>query len=56
MKIDKSMQDVWDWKDKVYEEGKGFSVKEAAEKIRKETEMISKKYNLNLRKISTVLK
>ena len=28
MKVDKSLQEVWDWKEKVYEEMRGFSVKE----------------------------
>jgi hypothetical protein len=52
MKIDKSMQEVWDWKDKVYESVKNLSVKDAADKIKKDAEAISIKYNLGLPKIS----
>jgi len=45
MRIDKSLQEVWDWKDKIYQESKDLSLKEAVDKIRRETYEISEKYN-----------
>lgn len=50
MKIDKSLQEVWDWKDTVYEETKNMTVKERNAYSRKNLEALRKKYNLNLRK------
>lgn len=49
MKVDKSLQEVWDWKDKVYEETKHLSIKETAENIRKGAEEFCKKYGLKLK-------
>ena len=51
MKIDKSLQEVWDWKDKIYQENKYLSLKETVDKIRRETHEISEKYNLRLKKL-----
>jgi len=50
MKVDKSLQEVWEWKEKVYQETKNLSVKETAEKMRRETEELTKKYNLQFKK------
>lgn len=52
MKIDKSLEEVWDWKDKVYESTKNLSIKEAAKRIHNEVEQIRKKYNIKLKKVS----
>ena len=52
MKVDKSLQEVWDWKEKVHEATKGLSVKDAARKIKAEAEAIGKKYNLKLRNLA----
>lgn len=50
MKVDKSLQEVWEWKDNVYRETEKLSVREASMKISEDAEVISKKYKLNLRK------
>lgn len=49
MKIDKSLQEVWDWKDKVYQETKHLSMKESVMNIRKGAEQFCKKYGLKLK-------
>lgn len=49
MKVDKSLQEVWDWKEKVYEEMKNLSVREAARKIHKDVQQIKKKYGLKFK-------
>ena len=49
MKVTKSLQEVWDWKEKVYEETKRLSLEEAARKIQKDADEICKKYGLKLR-------
>lgn len=54
MKIDRSLQEVWDWKDNIYQETKHFSMKEAAQKIHEDAEQIKKKYGLKLRSPETV--
>lgn len=53
MKIDKSLQEVWDWKDNVYQETKHLSVTEAARKIHEDAEQIKKKYGLKFRSPET---
>ncbi|MFH1617616.1 MAG: hypothetical protein ABIB65_03465 [Candidatus Margulisiibacteriota bacterium] len=54
MKIDRSLQEVWDWKDNVYQETKHLSVTEAAKKIHEDVEQIKKKYGLKFRSPETV--
>ena len=54
MKIDPSLQEVWDWKDNVYQETRQFSITEAARKIHEDVEQIKKKYGLKLRSPETV--
>ncbi len=49
MKVDKSLQEVWDWKDKVYQETKHLSIRETAEYIHKGAEEFCKKYGLKLK-------
>lgn len=49
MKVDKSLQEVWDWKEKVYQETKHLSLKDTVESIRKGAEDFCKKYKLRLR-------
>ncbi len=49
MKVPKSLQEVWDWKERVYEETKELSVEEAARKIQKDADEICKKYGLKLK-------
>lgn len=52
MKVDKSLQEVWDWKEKVYEDTKTLSTREAANKIKEAAKEICKKYNLHLKKLA----
>ena len=52
MKIDKSLQEVWDWKEQVYQETKNLSIKETSENIRKSAEDFCKKFNLKLKKFN----
>jgi uncharacterized protein YeaC (DUF1315 family) len=49
MKVDKSLQEVWDWKDKVYQETKHLSMKETVDYIHKGAEQLCKKYGLKLK-------
>ncbi len=49
MKVDKSLQEVWDWKEKVYEEMRGFSIKEKIASFKKTSENFCKKYGLKLK-------
>lgn len=49
MKVDKSLQEVWDWKDALYEETKNMTMKERIKYLNEKGEEIEKKYNLNLR-------
>lgn len=37
MKVDKSLQEVWDWKDRVYKEDKDISLRESFYKAKRET-------------------
>ena len=50
MKVDKSLQEVWDWKDKVYQQTKHLSIRETAEYIHKGAEELCKKYGLKLKR------
>lgn len=49
MKIDKSLQEVWDWKEGVYQQIKHFSVEESANKIHKDAEQIKRQRGLKLK-------
>ena len=52
MKVSKSLQEVWDWKEQVYQETKGLSMKETIKNIKEGAEQLKKKYGLKLRKLS----
>ncbi len=56
MKVDKSLQEVWDWKNAVYEETKNMTAEERRAYSRRNYEEIKKRYNFNLRKVETPLK
>jgi len=49
MKVDKSLQEVWDWKDQVYQETKHLSIEETVRKIHDGAEEFKKKYGLKLK-------
>ncbi len=40
MKVDKSLKEVWDWKDRIYEETKTLSMEDRVNKIRADVDMI----------------
>lgn len=48
MKIDKSLKEVWEWKDLVFEETKDLSMDEKIKKIKKDAERILKESKLDL--------
>jgi len=52
MKVTKSLQEVWDWKEKAHEQRKGFTMEERIKGIKEDVEKMCKKFNLHLRKIS----
>jgi shikimate kinase len=54
MKPDKSLKEIWDWKDNVYRETKHLSVREAAKKIHEDVQQIKKKYGLYLKTLHPV--
>lgn len=49
---DKSLIEVWGWKDKVYSEVKGLSGKEYVEKIRKDAEKLLAGGSIRLKSVS----
>ena len=42
LKVDKALQEVWDWKDAIYKDSKDKSVRGIAKTIRKEAEALKK--------------
>ncbi len=52
MKVDKSLQEVWDWKEKVYEEMKNLSTAEKITTFRKASEEFCKKYGIELKRLN----
>lgn len=55
MKIDKSLEEVWSWKEKIYQETKNISFEEKVKKIKENASKIDRKYELNLKKVSLLL-
>ena len=47
-KFDKSLMEVWDWKEKVYQETKDLSDKEYIEKLQSDTDKILKEAGIAL--------
>ena len=48
MKIDKSLEEVWSWKEKIYLETKGMSMEDRVKKIKENASRINQRYKLNL--------
>ncbi len=48
MKIDKSLEEVWSWKDKIHEETKDLSMEEKIKLIKNNAAKLVQKYELNL--------
>jgi hypothetical protein len=52
-KYDKSLLEVWEWKEKVYQDFKGLTVEEYVKKVREEADAILAKYNIKLRRVES---
>jgi len=51
MKVDRSLQEVWEWKDEVYRQTKHLSMKQTARKIHEDAQEIKKKYGLSFKRL-----
>lgn len=49
MKVDKSLQEVWEWKNNVYRQIKHLSIRDAVKKIHEDTLQIKKTAGLKLK-------
>jgi len=49
MKTDKSLEEVWRWKEKIYEETKSISMEERVKMIKENASRINQRYGLNLK-------
>ena len=56
MKYDKSLEEVWEWKDRGYQRVKGLTMDEKVKKIREGAEELCKKYGLKLKKLHSAHK
>lgn len=54
MKDDKTLMDVWAWKDQLAEEDKALSMTEKAAKIRQQAEAVAKELGLDLPVVTAV--
>ena len=52
MKYDKSLEQVWKWKDSIYNRVKGMTIKKQLEFISKEAKRIEEKSRIRLKKVS----
>jgi len=52
MSYDKSLLEVWEWREKVRQETKDLSPEEYVKKVRKEVDDFLSENNINLEKIS----
>jgi len=50
-KYDKSLIEVWEWKDKVYQDFKDLTVEEYVKKVREESDAIMAKHGMRLKRI-----
>ena len=48
-KYDKSLVEVWEWKEKVYQKVKDLSTQEYIEKVKKDTDRILSEHGIKLR-------
>ena len=53
MKIDKSLEEVWKWKDEIYKKTKHMTMHDRVVYIKKGAEEIRRTYNLKLKKFSS---
>ena len=50
-KYDKSLIEVWEWKDKVYQDFKDLTVEEYVKKVREESDAIMAKHGIKLKRV-----
>ena len=50
MKYDKSLEEVWKWKEAIYKDVKGLSVRDQLRQISQEAKKIAKRYHLPTKK------
>jgi hypothetical protein len=50
-KYDKSLIEVWEWKDKVYQDFKDLTVAEYVKKVREELDAIMAKHGIKLKRV-----
>jgi hypothetical protein len=53
MKIEKSLEEVWEWKEKIYWENRGLPLEEVVKKIKDNATRINQRYGLNLEILDT---
>jgi hypothetical protein len=49
-KYDRSLMEVWEWKDKVYQELKNLTPEERVEKLRKDTDKLLREHGIKLKR------
>jgi len=49
MKADKSLEEVWIWKEKIYQETKDMSMEERVKRIKENALRLIQRYGLNLK-------
>jgi len=52
MKADKSLEEVWKWKEEIYNETKHMTMEERVKKIKADALKIIQEYGLNLKTVS----
>ena len=52
MKTDKSLEEVWNWKEEIYQETKDMSMEERVRRIKENASKIDKEYKLDLKVVS----
>ena len=52
MKIDKALEEVWAWKEKIYQETKDMTMEDRVKTIKESAVKINQRYGLNLKIVS----
>jgi vacuolar-type H+-ATPase subunit E/Vma4 len=52
-KYDKSLVEVWEWRQKVHDELKGLTNEEYVKRVREQADTILAKYNIKLKRVET---
>lgn len=53
MKIDKALEEVWTWKEKIYQETKDMTMEDRVKTIKESAAKINQWYGLNLKMVSS---